>query len=94
VRLHASYSTQAAFRILGASFQPRTTPSLEMLASNPRGLTEHFLLAHGFSAEMLSSLVLANLAIVVTEPMTAHRGATFMAERIHITDAGRMSLEG
>jgi hypothetical protein len=30
----------------------------------------------------------------VTEPMMAHRGATLMVERIRITDAGRMSLEG
>ena len=65
-----------------------------MLARAPRGLTEDYLLAHGFSAEMLSRLVLAKLAIVVTEPMTAHRGTTLMVERIHITDAGRMSLEG
>jgi hypothetical protein len=65
-----------------------------MLAGIPRGLTEHFLLAHGFSAEMLSSLVLAKLAIVVNEPMTAHRGATLMVERIRIADAGRISLEG
>jgi hypothetical protein len=65
-----------------------------MLAGTPRGLTEYFLLAHGFSVEMLSSLVLAKLAIVMTEPVTERRGATFMVERIHITDAGRISLEG
>jgi hypothetical protein len=64
-----------------------------MLAGTRRGLTEPFLLAHGFSVEMLSSLVLTELAIVVTEPMKAHRGATFMVERILITEAGRMSLE-
>jgi hypothetical protein len=65
-----------------------------MLAGTPRGLTEQFLLAHGFSVEMLSSLVLAKLATVVTEPMMAHRGATFMVERIRIADAGRTWLEG
>jgi hypothetical protein len=65
-----------------------------MLAGTPRGLSEHFLLGHGFSVEMLSSLVLAELAIVVTEPMTAHRAATLMVERIRITDAGRTWLEG
>ena len=57
-----------------------------MLAGTPRGLTEYFLLAHGFSVEMLSSLVLAKLAIVVNEPMMAHRGATSMVERIRITN--------
>jgi hypothetical protein len=65
-----------------------------MLARAPRGLTKHFLLAHGLSAEMLSSLVLAKLATVLTEPMMEYRGATFTVERIHITDAGRMSLKG
>jgi hypothetical protein len=64
-----------------------------MLAGTPRGLTEPFLLGHGFSVEMLSSLVLGELAIVVTEPMTVHRGATLMVERIRITDAGRTWLE-
>jgi hypothetical protein len=68
--------------------------ALEMLARAPRGLTEHFLLAHGLSAEMLSSLVLTKLATVLTEPMMEYRGATFTVERIHITDAGRMSLKG
>ena len=65
-----------------------------MLAHAPRGLTEQFLLARGFSVEMLSSLVLAKLAIVVNEPTMAHRGATFMVERIRITEAGRIWLEG
>jgi hypothetical protein len=65
-----------------------------MLAGTPRGLTEHFLLGHGFSAEVLSRLVVAKLATVVTEPMMARRGVTLMVERIRITDAGRMLLEG
>jgi hypothetical protein len=43
---------------------------------------------------MLSKLVLAKLAIVVTEPMAADRGVTLMVERIRITDAGRTWLEG
>jgi hypothetical protein len=64
-----------------------------MLAGTPRGLTEHFLLAHGFSVEMLSRLVLAKLATVVTETMMARRGVTLMIERIRITDAGWTSLE-
>jgi hypothetical protein len=43
---------------------------------------------------MLSSLVLAKLAIVVIEPMGAHRDTTLLVERFCITDAGRMSLKG
>jgi hypothetical protein len=68
--------------------------ALKKLADTPRGLTEHFLLAHGFSAEMLSSLVLAKLATIVTEPMMARCGVTLLVELIRITDAGRMWLEG
>jgi hypothetical protein len=68
--------------------------ALKMLAGTPRGLTENFLLAHGFSVEMLSSLARAKLATVVTEPMMTERGVTLVVERIRITDAGRMVLEG
>ena len=68
--------------------------ALEKLASTPRGLAEHFLLAHGFSMEILSGLVLAKLATIVTEPMMARPGVTLVVELIRITDAGRMWLEG
>jgi hypothetical protein len=67
--------------------------ALKKLADNPRGLTVHFLLVHGFSAEALSSLVLTKLATIVTEPMMARPGVTHMVKLIRITDAGRMSLE-
>jgi hypothetical protein len=43
---------------------------------------------------MLSSLVLAKLATIVTAPMTARPGVTLVVELIRITNAGRMSLEG
>ena len=68
--------------------------ALEKLAGTPRGLPEHLLIAHGFSVEMLSGLVRAELATVVTEPMREPRGVTIMVERIRITDAGRTRLEG
>jgi hypothetical protein len=42
---------------------------------------------------MLSSLVLTNLATIVSEPVMEYRGVTPLVERIRITDAGRMSLE-
>ncbi len=67
--------------------------ALKKLAGTPRGLTEHFLLAHGFSVALLSSLVLSKLATVVTEPAMARQGVTLLVERIRITEAGRMSLE-
>ena len=67
--------------------------ALEILAGTPRGLTEQFLIGHGFAVEMLSGLVRAELATVVTEPMREPRGVTVMVERIRITDAGRTRLE-
>jgi hypothetical protein len=68
--------------------------ALTKLANAPRGLTEYLLIAHGFSSEMLSGLVHAELATVVTEPLRVRRGLTIMVERIRITDAGRMAIEG
>jgi hypothetical protein len=50
-------------------------------------------MARGFSAEMLSDLMLAELATVVTEPIRARRGLMIRIERIRITDAGRRALE-
>jgi hypothetical protein len=38
--------------------------ALEILAGTTRGLTEQFLLGHGFTVEMLSKLALAKLAVV------------------------------
>jgi len=69
--------------------------ALKKLACAPLGLSEHLLvIAHGFSVEMLSSLVNAELATVVTEPVRERRGPTVMVERIRITDAGRRAIEG
>ena len=50
--------------------------------------------AYGFSAEMLSGLVLAALARVVSETRTVRRGFTIKVERYRITDDGRRALEG
>jgi hypothetical protein len=50
-------------------------------------------MAHGFSVEMLSGLVQADLATVVTEPMREPRGVINMIERIRITDAGRHAIK-
>jgi hypothetical protein len=51
-------------------------------------------MAHGFSGEMIANLVLAGLAIVVTETKMVPRGLTIEIERICITDAGKRALEG
>jgi hypothetical protein len=81
-------STSSASR-----FSREQRRALKKLADTPRGLTEYLLMARGFSAEMLSNLVVAELATVVTEPMRARRGLTVRIERIRITDAGRRVLE-
>ena len=66
--------------------------ALQLLAANPRGITEHILvLGHGFSSDMLAMLVLAGLATVVTETLKAGHGKI---ERMMITDAGKRALEG
>ncbi len=51
------------------------------------------MLAHGFRREMLTGLVLAGLATVVTETMKAG-AATIKVERYRITDDGRDALHG
>jgi hypothetical protein len=88
VRIPGKASTSSACRV---SHEQRR--ALRKLAGTPRGLTEHLLIAHGFSVEMLSGLVQADLATVVTEPMREPRGVINMIERIRITDAGRRAIK-
>ena len=62
--------------------------ALELLAWSARqGCTEAFLLAHGFTVELLADLVQAGLATAQTERARAG-GQT----RMYITDAGRRAL--
>jgi hypothetical protein len=69
--------------------------ALKTLADAPRGVSEEMLVVvHGFSAEIVTGLVLAGLATVVTETKKAPRGLTIMVERIRITDDGKRALEG
>jgi hypothetical protein len=66
--------------------------ALEMLAaSGPTGATEAIMLAHGFSAKLLASMVRGGLVTGATGTMRA--GARLMqVRRLSITDAGRWSL--
>ena len=78
--------------------KPRPSPewrqALQLLARSPRGAIEDVLeLGHGFSHEMLAMLVLAGLATVVTETLRVG-GGTFKIERMRITDAGRLAIQG
>jgi hypothetical protein len=72
------------------STQARRT--LELLDGFEHGVAEEFLTLSGFKREMLANLVLAGLITVVTETIQAGTSTT-MAERYHITDAGRRALE-
>ncbi len=68
--------------------------ALQLLASSPRGVAAELLvLAHEFSRDMLAGLVLAGLATVVAETLTAD-GPTIKIERVKITDAGSRAIEG
>ena len=62
--------------------------ALELLAvSAKQGCTEAFLLAHGFTLDLLTDMVRAGLATAQIERARAG-GQT----RLHITDAGRRAL--
>jgi hypothetical protein len=62
--------------------------ALELLAGSAKqGCTEAFLLAHGFTVELLADMVRAGLATAQIE--RAHAGGQ---TRVHITDAGRQAL--
>ena len=85
------------FRNGGASARRRLTQerrrALELLASDPRGVTEALMLAHWFTVTMLGGLVRAGFATVQREVGKAGIKTTGV-ERYRITDAGRRALEG
>jgi len=62
--------------------------ALELLAGSARqGCTEAFLLAHGFTVDLLADMIRAGVATAQIERARAG-GQT----RVHITDAGRRAL--
>jgi hypothetical protein len=71
---------------------PDQRRALRRLANVPRGIAESLMLAHGFSRELISGLVLFGLATVVTDTVRIG-GETMKVELIMITDAGRRVLE-
>jgi hypothetical protein len=72
---------------------PERRGALGVLADAPRGLTEGFMLAHGFTPETIASLVRDGLATTRREPMRAG-GQTIEVIRVKITDAGMRAIEG
>ena len=67
--------------------------ALRLLANVPHGVAETLMLAHGFTRELISGLVLFGAATVVTETVIIG-GLTIKIELVVITDAGRRALEG
>ena len=65
--------------------------ALELLARNPDGVNEALLLAHGFSRQLLTSLVRSGLATWHHRAMRAG-GRRIIVDYMVITDAGRDAL--
>jgi hypothetical protein len=65
--------------------------ALRLLARNPTGCTEAFLLAHGISQNQIDNLILANLATL--EPsVTRISGREKIVVWVQITETGRKAL--
>jgi hypothetical protein len=71
---------------------PKWRGALEMLATiGESGIAEATLIARGFSAEMLKSLVRVGLATLTTDLLRISRPP---APWVRITSAGRRAIEG
>jgi len=70
---------------------PDRRRALELLASCRDGCPEALLVAHGFTARQLASLVRAGLATTTAERMMAGK-QPMQVTRGRITDAGRRAL--
>jgi hypothetical protein len=65
---------------------------LELLVSNPHGITEDLLLAHGFSRRMLAGFLRSGLATWNYQTVIAG-GRRIEVNYMTITDAGRRALD-
>ena len=63
------------------------------LLTKDEGCTEAFLLAHGFTVDLLADMVRAGFATAQSERVHAG-GQPIDVTRVHITDAGRRTLKG
>jgi hypothetical protein len=81
----------------GASARRRLTReqrrALELLASDPHGVTEELMLANWFTIAMLAGLVRAGVATAQRDVVKAAT-KTPKVQRYCITDAGWRALEG
>jgi hypothetical protein len=72
---------------------PRARRALELLASNALGLTEPFMLAHGFTRTMLAAFVRAGFVTTTQRQVIGGSWKLIKIARIEITAAGRQALE-
>ena len=66
--------------------------ALQWLVRVPRGIVKTLLLAHGFTRELIATLVLAGLVTVVIDTVKIG-DETIDVDLIMITDVGRKALE-
>ena len=67
--------------------------ALEMLAGNPRGITEAVLATLGSAGDLLAGLVRDGMATVASETLWAEGRPTEVV-RVKITEAGQQALRG
>jgi hypothetical protein len=66
--------------------------ALRRLARVPRGIVKTLMLAHGFSRELIGTLVLAGFVTVVIDTVEIGEETTAV-DLVMITDAGRKAIE-
>jgi len=67
--------------------------ALEMLAGNPRGITEAVLATLGLAGDLLAGLVRDGMATVASETLWAE-GRPSQVVCVKITEAGQQALQG
>jgi hypothetical protein len=72
---------------------PEHFRALSILAGSPDGCTESMMLAHGFTVDFLTELVLSGLATATVDRMIAGRKQVDVT-RVQITEAGRRLYQG
>jgi hypothetical protein len=72
---------------------PEHFRALSILASSPNGCTEATMIAHGFTVDFMTVLVLSGLATATVERMIVGRKQVDVT-RLCITDAGRRLYQG
>ena len=77
--------------------KPRLSPeqrrALELLASNPRGVTQAVMLANGFKTRMLARLDHEGLATAMIAERVKDGGKIIEVVRFRMTAAGRRALD-